>query len=141
MQVNVMSCKKRLASLWLVGSTFIFIIILFQTFFDHYSGKSEQAWSWFLPTVLPTLSLMIGVLVIDAFGRESSEKRIDNFVYKLSFRVSIFYFAIVLLTVMIQPLVTNAAVEFLNLSNLWLAPIQGLVAASLGGFFAKTGQV
>jgi hypothetical protein len=140
MQVNVMSCKKRLATLWLVGSAVIFFIILFQTFFDHYSGKAEEAWSWFLPTVLPTLSLMIGALVTDALGGGSTEKRIDSFIFKLSFYLSIFYFVIVFLTVMMQPFVTNAAVKFLKQSNLWLAPIQGLVAASLGAFFVKTGQ-
>ena len=138
MKVTVASCKKRLVKLWLIGSAIIFCIILFQTFLGHYADKMKEAWSWFLPTVLPTLSLMIGVLVADALSAESTEKKIDAFIFRLSFYISIFYFVIILLTILIQPIVTIAAIEFLKQSNLWLAPIQGLVTASLGAFFVKT---
>ena len=140
MQMSVTQCKKRLSTLWFVGSAIIFFIILFQTFFGHYSGKAEEAWSWYLPTVLPTLSLMIGVMVAEALGGKSTDKKIDSFIYRISFYLSLFYFVIVFLTVIIQPFVANSAIIFLKQSNLWLAPIQGLVAASLGVFFVKTEQ-
>ena len=140
MQMSVTQCKKRLSTLWFVGSAIVFSIILFQTFFGHYSDKAQEAWSWFLPTVLPTLSLMIGVFVTEALWGRYTEKHIDSFIFKLSFYLSIFYFVIVFLTVMMQPVVTNAAIGFLKQSNLWLAPIQGLAAASIGAFFVKTGQ-
>lgn len=138
MKVSVSICKKRLTILWLVGAAIIFLIMLFQTFFKHYSDAVE-AWGWFLPTVLPTLSLMVGVLVTDELEKRPAEKRIDSFIFNLSFFLSIFYFMVVLLTLLMQPYIKKLPLEILKQSNLWLAPIQGLVAASLGAFFVKTG--
>ena len=138
MQMSITQCKKRLSTLWLFASGILFIIILLQSFFGHFSDKVKEAWSWFLPTVIPTLSLLIGVLVADALGERPPDKSIDSFIFRLSFSLSLFYFSVVFLTIVVQPIVTAAPIEFLKQSNLWLAPIQGLVAASLGAFFVKS---
>lgn len=137
MQLDVMWCKKRIATLWLFGSAFIFLIFLFQTFFGHFSESADEAWSWFLPSVLPTLSLIIGALVADALGQNMAEKKVDSYIFKVSFYLSIFYFIVIFLTIVLQPIVTYSVITFYKKSNLWLVPIQGLVTASLGAFFVK----
>jgi len=94
---------------------------------------------WFLPTVISNLSLIIGILVADAKQVLSEdERKIDPFLFKLALSLSIVYFAVVLLTVLIQPFTDMLILELLGRSNLWLAPLQGLAAASLGAFFIKT---
>ncbi len=140
MKVYVTICKKWLAGLWFVGSALIFLIILGQTVFGHYFDKAEEAWRWFCPTVIPTLFLMISVFFEDTFRKEPTKKKIDRFIFILSLMLSIFYFIVVLITILIQPFTAKTDVGLLNQSNLWLAPIQGLVTASLGIFFAKIEQ-
>lgn len=138
MSVSLTKCKKSLATVWFAGAGIVFTLILLQTLFGKYSGEEEKAWSWFLPTVMPTLSLMIGVLVADAKQEPAEEERkIDLFLFKLAMSLSIVYFGIVLVTVLVQPFTPLPILELLERSNLWLAPLQGLVAASLGAFFIK----
>jgi hypothetical protein len=136
MSTSFTKCKKSLAKVWFLGAGIVFILILFQTLFGKFSGQQEKAWGWFLPTVMPTLSLMIGVLVADAKQEPAKdERKIDPFLFKLSMRLSISYFVVVLLTILVQPFTEMLILDLLEQSNLWLGPMQGLVAASLGAFF------
>ena len=138
MSTSLGACKKSLTKIWFLGAGILFALIFFQTIFGKYSGQEEEAWSWFLPTVMPTLSLMIGVLIADAkSGFFKDERKVDSFLFKLARSLSITYFVVVLLTILVQPYTTVDALELLVRSNLWLGPLQGLVAASLGAFFIK----
>lgn len=140
MELPIKICKQRLITLWFVGSGVVFFIVLLQSFFGRYSDQVDEAWSWLLPTVVPTLALMIGVLVADARQESSLEKMVDRFTFSMSFILSLAYFAVILLTIAVQPFTTKPPLELLKLSNLWLAPIQGLVTASLGAFFVRAGR-
>jgi len=138
MNVSLSRCKKSLATVWFLGTGILFLLILLQTLFGKYLGEEEKAWGWFLPTVMPTLSLIIGVLVADMTqGLVDEERKIDPFLYKLAMSLSIVYFLVVLSSVLVQPFTPMSILEILNLSNLWLGPLQGLVAASIGAFFIK----
>lgn len=135
--VSVAKCKKRLSLLWFSGAGLIFLLVFFQSIFGHYSGRTAAAWSWFLPTVMPTLSLMIGILVADTFGPAKPDKNIDPFIYKLAQSLSAAYFMVVLATITLQPFSAVPPLELLAMSNLWLGPLQGLVTGSIGAFFVK----
>jgi len=138
MNNTLSKCKKTLATVWFLGAGILFLLILMQTLFGKYSGEEEKAWSWFLPTVMPTLSLIIGVLVADMTqGLVDEERQIDPFLYKLAISLSIVYFLVVLSGLLLQPFTPMSTLEILSLSNLWLGPLQGLVAASIGAFFIK----
>jgi hypothetical protein len=139
-RISITKCKRQLATVWFVGSAAIFLVVFLQTIFGRYSAKATDAWGWFLPTVIPTLSLMIGVFVADTM-RDIHDKVIDPFVYRLAFILSITYFAVVLATIALQPFADVQPLELLKMSNLWLAPLQGLVTGILGVFFVKAEQI
>ncbi len=130
-------CKRNLAVLWFTGSGFIFFILLFQTFFQRYGKTVSEAWGWFLPTIMPTLSLIVGVLVMDASGKGTKIQTVDRFFFRLSFSLSFVYLLVVTLTILIQPFSKLSPLELMKQSNLWLGPLQGLVTASLGVFFIR----
>jgi hypothetical protein len=138
-KLTLSSCKRRLATLWFGVSAVLFLVVLMQSVFHHYGSQVEVAWSWFLPTLLPTLSLMVGVLVADAKDKGGRDRSVDSFTYRLGFGVSVFYLIIVMVTLLLQPFAAPAgeAVDFLKTSNLWLAPLQGLASAALGAFFIR----
>ncbi len=129
-------CKRNLAVLWFTGSGVIFFILLFQTIFQRYEGRVSEVWEWFLPTIMPTLSLIVGVLVMDALGKKAKKQTVDRFVFKLSFSLSFVYLVVVALTILMPPFPKALpTLELMQQSNLWLGPFQGLVTASLGAFF------
>ncbi len=138
MYTTLPKCKKSLAIIWFVGSGVIFMLIFLQTMFGKFSGEEDKAWGWFLPTVMPTLSLIIGVLVMDTRrGLMNIEKKIDPFLYRLAMSLSGVYFFVILASIIIQPFTSMTILNILERSNLWLGPLQGLVAASIGAFFIK----
>jgi hypothetical protein len=60
----------------------------------------------------------------------------------LSFWISLFYLVLVLLTILIAPtrpegVTGKGAVELMHTANMWLGPLQGLVATSLGLLFGS----
>jgi len=138
MTASMPQCKRRLATLWFVGAGTIFFVVYIQTIFGRYGEKTNEVWSWILPTIMPTLSLAIGVLVMDALGKGAKVARIDQFLYRLTFGLSSAYILAVLLLFLLQPLSSVPALQLMQQSNLWLGPFQGLVAAGMGAFFSTT---
>lgn len=137
MKVQMEKCKKKLSLLWFIGAGFLFLTLIAQTIGKFYGTKADEAWSWFLPTIMPTLSLIIGVFVIEATGKSEKKKSVDNFIYRLAFILSLVYLIIVALTIYISPFTSFTAFELMKTSNYWLGPLQGLVSAVIGIFFIK----
>jgi hypothetical protein len=90
-----------------------------------------------LPTVLPNLSLIIGVLVHDSVRRADSSQQIDRFLFRLTAALSCAYLLAVLLVLLLQPLAQVGAIELMTQANVWLGPLQGLVAAAMAAFFVQ----
>lgn len=136
------SSKWILATIWLIGAGSVFLLLVAQSLLGHYEPATQEVWSWFLPTVLPTLSLIIGVLVADrrGDGRKTRGKGagepVDRLFFRLGASMSVLYLLLVALSVLIQPFLPQAApLELMHRSNLWLGPLQGLTVAALGAFF------
>lgn len=131
---NHASAKKKLTIVWFSGSGVLFLLVLLQTIFGKYLDKVGEAWAWLLPTFMPTLSLIVGVLVADSLGKNenkdaSEPPTADQFVFHLSFSLSIAYLLVVVLTILLSPFFEQAAQEktifdLMKLSNLWLAPFK-----------------
>ena len=135
--LTAVQSRKRLAIVWFCGAGLLLALLVLQSVFGHYQEQTTEAWGWFLPTVMPTLSLITGVLVMDALGKEEEPQTVDPFFYKLSLIFSGIYLALVAFSILIQPFTALSPLKLMNQSNLWLAPLQGLVAAFLGIFFVK----
>ena len=137
MQVSMTKSKKKLATLWFIGAGILFLIVLFQTMLRRFGEQSGEAWGWLFPTILPTLSLILSVLVVDALGKGIERKTVDRFIFRLSFSLSAVYLVVVGLTILVRPFTSFSPIELMKLSHLWLGPFQGLVSASIGVFFVK----
>ncbi len=140
MEVAIAHCKKWLATVWFVGAGSIFFIVLVQSLLGRYGEQANEAWGWLLPTVMPTLSLIIGVLVFDAVQKEKKPKTIDRFLFRLTVSLSSAYLAAVFLVIALQPLADVPPLQMMTQANVWLGPFQGLVAAAMGAFFVKAAR-
>jgi hypothetical protein len=125
-----------LATIWFLGSAVLVILVIVQTLLDHYGNRTSDAWGWLLPTFMPTLSLITGVMVVDPKRQQS--RPVDPFVFVLASVVSTVYLFIVLLTILLAPFSALGEIQLMRLSNLWLGPTQGLVTALTGVFFVQS---
>jgi hypothetical protein len=127
--------KKYLATLWYAGSGAMFLVILIQSIIGRYGENVNEVWEWFLPTILPTLSLIISILVMDTLGKGTKIKTVDKFMFRLALSISALYLAVLASTILMSPFASLPPVALMKQSTLWLAPFQGLVTAALGAFF------
>lgn len=139
-KIAAATCRKRLATLWLLSGGLLFAIFMTQSVSGKYDPRAADAWGWLLPTIMPTLSLMVGVLVTRAVSPRTREGMVDRYLFWLAFGLSTAYLAAVAFTVLVQPFVQRDPLELFTQSNLWLGPLQGLVAGVLGAFFIKGEQ-
>jgi hypothetical protein len=122
-----------------VGAAVPFAVVLLQTIFGRYGDRFEEAWTWLLPSIVPTLSLIVGVLVRQARTPVGNQATTDRFIARLTLFLSIGYLLTVNATLLLSPFAwTYASIKplaLLKLSHLWLAPLQGLVTAAMGALF------
>lgn len=132
--------KQRLATLWLVGSGILFFILLFQTSMRVFAESGGEVVTWFLPHILPTLSLVVGALVLDWVKGQHAVPSIRSYLFKVTFWLSAAYLASILFLFLIWPFSETREIDIFRQSNLFLGPFQGLVAGSMGAFFSNGAQ-
>ena|SRR5215475_14860370 len=128
--------RWKLAKLWLIMSTVFALLLIGQSVMNKYAGKVTDVWSWALPTIIPTLSLILTVLgATSNQNNKDDQTGIKKPFYRAVYWISVFYLSLILGTVLAEPFTPYAPLELLKLSNLWLGPIQGLVASSMAALF------
>jgi hypothetical protein len=144
MRVSLAAAKKTLALIWFAGAAPLFLVLLIQTFSGHYGDRFQDAWGWLLPSVLPTLSLMVATFVKDS--DRTAEGSVGQFIYRLTVVLSVAYLITVMATIFESPFAGTTVtpdgkqmamtdLQLMQMSHIWLGPFQGLVTAALGAFF------
>lgn len=139
MDENVLleEARNKLAKIWFIGSALPFVILVIQSILGKYGENVQSAWTWFVPTVFPTLTLMISV--IGAAAIKPKEDRIvrRNFL-KITVGVSFAYLAVLSLILFLQPFSPyQDPVKLFSVSNYFVAPLQGIVVGALAFLFTS----
>lgn len=143
--ISMVTCRKRLAFWWFIGAGVLFTILMLQTLSGKYEiiipgegpqNKAKEAWSWFLPTVLPTLSLMIGVYWSD-YRKDDKKITVDRSKYRFALGLSFAYLLFIGMIFFLGPFFNKSQLELMKLSTLGLAPLQGLVCLLVGKYFSS----
>ena len=132
--VDVIIARRRLAALWLGGAAIIGLLLFAQTVTGKFGGQVERAWGWFLPTVIPTLTVIVTAWFDSSDG---STKQVSGGAFRMALGLSAVYLIAVAATLLAQPLSAQPPLEFITSSNLWLAPVQGLAGIGIGRFFTS----
>src|SRR5215831_6184428 len=120
MNIPKSKCRTALATLWFAVGGGLFLLFVIQTTLGHYQDKANDAWAWFLPTIMPSLLLMVGAFAADATNPKEQDTRVKPFIFFVSFGVSLLYLAAVALTILLQPLTTTPFPEVMKQSNVFL---------------------
>jgi hypothetical protein len=98
----------------------------------------QPMWEWLLPSVMPTLLLIIGTRAGIATKRIRARGGVDPSFFKLTIALSCAYLLLINLVVICEPSFHIPTMAVVRQSSLFLAPLQGLVAACIGVFFASS---
>jgi hypothetical protein len=145
------AARHRLALIWFPSCALIFLILIAQSVGGAYGERAQIAWGWALPNFMPSLALMMSAYAADALKPpDGDEPSVRRAFLTLAIALSVFYLLLVVLSILLQPVFGAAGgdgdpasdrLELLDLSNLWLAPLQALVVGALGVlFFVKDGE-
>ncbi len=142
--VTMKTARQRLALLWLVSSGLCALVLIAMSI-RALEGRQVGVWGWFLPTILPTLTLILSTFALTVRGALPEalrgENPVDPFVFRLAFGVSVFYLFLVFFAIVGWQLTSyEDPVDALTLANLWLGPLQGIAASTIGWFFLSAGE-
>ncbi len=141
--IGTTQAKKLLTYVWFVGSAIPFLLVVCQSAIgDRYGVRVREVWEWLLPTLVPTSTLILGVLVWEARNTRRRSRRVSRVLFRVTLGLAVVYLLIVNgLLVFMQPVDPGAAgvggIETLTGSGIYLAPLQGLVTAAFGAFFVS----
>jgi hypothetical protein len=136
-RVALFAAQTKLATMWLLAAAAIFLFLLAQTVVDKYGDKWPDAWAWFLPTVVPTLSLIVGGVVFASRDPNTNSKTVDRSLFRIAYALSAFYLVAVVATLLLQPLSRMTPLEMMSASKVWLGALQGILGLALGAFFTS----
>jgi hypothetical protein len=135
------TAQIRLAVLWLLSAALIFVLFLWETVTGKVGTDWQKAWAWFLPTVVPTLSLIVGGVVFASRDPATASNTVDRSLFWLAYLLSAFYLIVVIGTLLLMHIALGGTktdpLVYLSSSSVWLIPIQGVVGLALGAFFTS----
>ena len=107
-QVPVPDCQKKLGVLWFSVAALLFLFLVIQSILGVYRYRTEagvedltsDAWGWFLPTLMPTLSLIVAVFATDAGSGGSAIPTVDRFFFRMAFGLSVLYLIVVVMSLL-----------------------------------------
>lgn len=135
--MTVLTAKKRLALIWFAGAAVLFLFVFGLSLNSPSAGA---VWAWFLPTVMPNLSLIVGVWVADSRAGSLPEQPTDPFMYWLTAGLSGFYLLLIAALFLLHPYSAQGLTGWLQASQLWLAAVQSLASLAMGAFYVTRAQ-
>ena len=137
MPISFSKGQQTLAVLWFCGGGLAMIILIVQSIAGTWGTWVSDAWSWLLPTILPTLTLILSTVVVEATQQRVSRSEVNLFAYYLCLGLSAFYLICIVSILFTVNFVQIKPLELMKMSSLWLAPLQGLLSGIIGVFFVK----
>ena len=129
-----------LLGIWFGGTALILFPVIVMCFTRaEIQNSAPKIVGWLLPNLIPTLSLIATIV-----GADAIDPKPDKFTVRVGFHrfvmvMSIVYIAMVAFTFLIEPLIANMdLLDAIDISNLWLGPIQGFVAGVVSILFYST---
>ena len=134
MNLTIQTAKKRIALVWFTGAAILFLFVFGLSL---NSPSASAVWAWFLPTVMPNLSLIVGVWVADTRAGGVPDHTIDPFMYRIAAGLSGFYLLLIAVLFLLHPYSALGLTSWLQSSQFWLAAVQGLASLAMGAFYVQ----
>jgi hypothetical protein len=136
--ISMERLRVRLAVIWLSGAGLILAVMIVGSLNGLFDKSTQAVWEWLLPTIMPTVGSIVSTLAATALLENSSKGEVRRSFALTAEVLSIFYLLIILGSIVFKQSISNDTVQWvekLHMSNLWLGPLQGVVASALGVVF------
>lgn len=133
-RIGMYESQWRLTKTWFWGCGLLFALMLGLSIDGKFGGQVARAWGLFLPTFIPTLSLIIGAMVAQV-RHPTRTATVAKSIVSFSIWLSVAYLVVVAGSILFQPFSQMPPIAFMETSSIWIVPFQALVAAMLGAFF------
>jgi hypothetical protein len=133
--VTLDHARWQLAKIWFGLSVPLALFLVVQSVVGKYQDKVQAVWGWALPTMLPTLSLILAALGASALEPENQQTQVKRSFFVAACWLSSAYLLLVIATIAIEPFTRLESLQLMSLSNIWLGPFQGLVTSVIGVLF------
>jgi len=137
-KISLEIVRSHLSKVWLIGSLMLGLVLIAQSVAGHYGAEPLPAWKWYLGSVMPVTTLIMGALCYTALKPEALQYIVRRSFYRVALVLSSVYLLLIGLTIAIEPLVPIGIFDLMRMSNYWLAPFQTLVASAIGALFFKS---
>ena len=132
----ISKCQRRLLTLWGLGGAIALAIVIVQTApGGAYASHAGELLDWFLPTVIPTISLMVGTVMANLRAPDK-EATVDQFTYRLVFWLSVLYLLLVI-GVLLLYAQSPTPVADLKGSGRLVTALYSIVGVALGALFVS----
>ena len=138
-RLDVRRCQRRLLALWAGVSVAAFAIVLVQTGpGGAYERDAGAVWDWFLPTIVPSLSLMLGTVLADARATPGDVPRVtvDALAYRIAFTTSVLYLLLVVALLLMYAQAASPGAALREQGRL-VSSLYAIVGLALGTFFVS----
>jgi hypothetical protein len=117
---------------WAWGLLLILLLVVLSLQSRLFGPDVTKVWQWFLPNIVPAMT-MVG---FTAYAAPSPEGPIGSGLFGMAVAVSCFYLLVLSVSV-VGTLFVAQPLEFVTMTSLWLAPLQGFATTGLALFFVK----
>ena len=142
--MNARTFIRRLSTVWFIWAACIGIFVFIQTVFGHFEGRVPDTWKWLTGNLTPTLAALLGAAVAEAQQPQQAAAARGAgaaLLRRLTFGGSIFYLALLSLTILVEPIAQGAwqkpTETFYSIAELWLLPVQTLVTGGVGACLVR----
>ena len=150
-RIGLDGARRRLAWVWFVGVAVIGAILLLQMMLDTYRGAFPDALNWAAPHLAPTSGLVIATFSKTATRAPTGRQpTVDGFFLRLAVSIAAAHLFLILVFLLGGGIFAEfrqaedrvaAHFDLLDVGNLWLALLQGGLAAVFGAvFFTEEGD-
>src|SRR5579859_2951220 len=136
--ISMEQLRGRLAVIWLSGSGLILVVMIMGSLNGLFDKSTQAVWEWLLPTIMPTVGSIVATLAATALVENASKGEVRRSFALTAEALSILYLLLILGSIVFKQSISSDTpqwVEKLHMSNLWLGPLQGIVASALGVAF------
>jgi hypothetical protein len=119
--------QKIIMWIW-IGFLIVVITILFlQGLFGRYGDRYGEVISWFLPNILPSLSILTGGIVITGRNNPNRLAEAHRYIILITICTSILYCLLLICVVIFAPFARLSPITLMKQGNFLFAPLQSVV--------------
>lgn len=130
------TARLLLTYVWWVWGLLLFTIVIYFTMKADGADKAQQAWQWFLPNLMPVLSLVGAAAYQEGKMNEAGRVQRAGPMLAATLGISAFYL-VVLSACTLQLVFSGDPIAAVRPTGLFLGPLQAATTTFLGLFFVR----